>query len=216
MNSKPIRYAVAAAVAQQVVDRLKPGCAQVAIAGACRRRRPLVQEIEIVAVPAAVTDAYLFGPRRRSSPRKAPNLLRDSIERARVFFPPDKPCDGERYKRYSVYFDAVPGRHTLSTVETDQKIGVSLFLTSAESWGYELAIRTGPAVLSQLMIMRLADGGLLHNGYRCEGGQVWKRGEVGRGDSVAVKTEGAFFELLGCSMCGPEDREDLVKSLSRK
>jgi DNA polymerase/3'-5' exonuclease PolX len=52
-------YAQMMTIARAVVERLRPACQRIEIAGSLRRHRPMVGDIEICAIPIMPTD--LFG-----------------------------------------------------------------------------------------------------------------------------------------------------------
>lgn len=48
-------------IASDIVEKLSPHCDLINIAGSCRREKPEVKDIEIVALPSVVTGKDLFG-----------------------------------------------------------------------------------------------------------------------------------------------------------
>lgn len=117
MSKSPKRpYAEIFPVAKRIVERLRPYCQRIELAGSLRRGRPLVGDIELVALPRAQLD--LFGNSTGSR-----TLLDRFLEESGVQFAKN----GKLYKQFAY------GRHT-----------VDLFLpASPEHWGSIFQIRTG-------------------------------------------------------------------------
>jgi DNA polymerase/3'-5' exonuclease PolX len=77
-----------------------------------------------------------------------------------------------------------------------------VFIADANNLGPILAIRTGPALFSKMLVTKLRDRGLVQ-----EGGYV-KRGEGG--EIVPCATEEEYFRLCGVEWVEPEHRRDEV------
>ena len=133
---------IAKRIAEELVERLRPGCVQIEIAGSIRRRSPWVHDIEIVAEPWW---------------EKVPNLLGEAITyrsglddvlaelqelQALRSFPGSK--HGERMKQFAV---------------APLGIKVDLFIVRPPAqWGSLLAIRTGPAHYSHWLVTQAQPG----------------------------------------------------------
>lgn len=114
---KKVPHADALEIANHIVDAISPYCERVEIAGSLRRKRPMVGDIEIVALPLLSAD--LFGEPLPD----APTPLDRFLEQKRVRFVKN----GARYKQFQY------GKFT-----------VDLFLPeSAAHWGAVYFIRTG-------------------------------------------------------------------------
>jgi DNA polymerase/3'-5' exonuclease PolX len=132
-------------IAQRIVAGISPYCERVEIAGSLRRKRPLIGDIEIVALPKRAVD--LFGQPASSLPTELDLFLRARLG-------DDLVKDGGKYKQFPY------AGHQ-----------VDLFLpASAGHWGCIYLIRTGSYEFNQwLMNVQqrragvLFREGLLHN-----------------------------------------------------
>jgi DNA polymerase/3'-5' exonuclease PolX len=113
-------------IAGQVVDALAPHCDIINVAGSCRREKPEVKDIEIVALPKVVTGKDLFGSdvaNARSPQFKATAFGLGTVNKGRF--------DG-RYMQIEMKTSAGP-------------INLDLFMPEAEDYYRQFAIRTGSA-----------------------------------------------------------------------
>lgn len=142
-------YAEARATAEEIVGLLQPFCVQIDIAGSVRRKKAMVSDIEIVAIPKPTLD--LFGqPLERTD---VDWWLDDTLPQSDVL------KNGPRYKQF-IYRDTQ----------------VDLFLATPMNYGYILMLRTGDADFSHRMVTLTTWGGFLPAGLRVDGGQVWRNG----------------------------------------
>jgi len=111
-------------VAQRLLEASRPYCERIEMAGSLRREKPMVGDIEIVAIPRPRTD--LFG-----TPVKGTKPLDSFFAERGVEFTKN----GDRYKQFQY------GRHV-----------VDLFLTTFECWGSVFTIRTGSADFSHWLV----------------------------------------------------------------
>lgn len=137
-QGQPIPLPVARGIAGELVDLLAPDCERIAIAGSIRRRKPMVGDIEIVAIPRfeQVTTglfedvthqvdmlhaqlAELIGTGVVGSRSVEVHRRDGSVETQQRM--------GERYKAL-VYRD----------------LPVDLFMADRDTWGCIFALRTGP------------------------------------------------------------------------
>lgn len=169
--------AEARAVADALLAKLRPHVKRAEIAGSVRRRRPLVKDVEIVAEPLDVPDG-LFGETRPGA-----SELREIVA---TWGHVSK--GGEKY----IQIEDVLG----------SGLNLDLFLvTPPASWAAILAIRTGPADYSQMLVTRLRGRFM-----RCEQGRV-QRSVPGQGwTEVPTPTEADFFAACGVAWVPPEER----------
>lgn len=173
----------AARVAHRVVAWLTPGCSRIEVAGSIRRRRPDVGDVEIVAVPRLVDGERpsLFDPPSRVSALDP--VLAGLIADGRLAPHPERPANGEKYKRLWI---PTPG------------IQLDLFLvTPPAEWGPILTIRTGPAAFSERLVTMLK-----RKGWGSRDGRVLNL----RGEVVPCPEERDFFVACGEPWTEPEDR----------
>lgn len=142
--------------ADEIMAWLRPVTGKLAIAGSVRRKRPEVKDIEIVAVPA-YREGGLFGG--ESMNLLGPELLRrhDAGQLGKIH------QRGESFAQIEIP-DLIRYDRTPACLD--------LFMVSAETFGYHLAIRTGPASFSQRLVTQQKRGGLLHDDAWCKGGKV--------------------------------------------
>jgi len=142
------------------------------IAGSIRRKKKLVGDVEIVCIPKKVMDMDLFGHVEEQ---------RDQgfIDQVNIFSKVKGKPTG-KYTQRIVY-----------------GVKVDIFMVNHDSWGTQLAIRTGPAEYSHKVLARR----WCSMGYKMEGGVLHRNGEA-----VPVKNERSLFNLLGLRWVEPENR----------
>ncbi len=114
--------------ASQIEKRLGPGCERIMIAGSIRRRVSHVGDMEIVAIPRRETD--LIG---EPGPSVLDSRLAALLHEERLGW---GSRNGPKWKHF--YVPAIPG------------FGLDLFIVTPETWGVQLAIRTGPPATAGL------------------------------------------------------------------
>ena len=148
-----ISLAGAAKVAGKLVAALSPGCERIEIAGSIRRGRPDVGDIELVAIPRIeqIRDGFFDLAALDRLEVMIDALIADS----EISPHPTDPKRGERYAKLL---------HVESGLQLD------LFMSSRESYGLILLIRTGPADYSRRFVTDIRPlgwhvaGGSLHRG----------------------------------------------------
>jgi DNA polymerase/3'-5' exonuclease PolX len=139
-------YERARAIAERAKASLAPFCTRIEIAGSIRRRKPVVKDIELVAIPRQLPSG-LFGDE---------NIV-----------DPD-------FCRVVERWPAIKGRPTDKYTQRRLPEGIvlDLFMANADNWGAILLIRTGDRDFSAHMIGSV----LPRQGYRQKDGYVWKHG----------------------------------------
>jgi hypothetical protein len=209
-------------IAETLRDLLRPACEEIVIAGSIRREKAEVKDVELVCRPIARMN--LFG-------EPAGNVLAAQIEAAmarEVHLSWDRrtPRNGERYKRF-----------WWAGWNPSAGIAVDLFIADRDNFGNTLAIRTGNAEFSQLLVTDRTHGGMMPtaiggNGrWRLwqNGGYLWRvpagryvtsNGPTPDGSPLAVPErvscpdEAAFFATLGI-VAVPEPRERDAACIAR-
>lgn len=197
-----MKRAKALSLAQNLVFELIPFCERIQIAGSLRRSKPEVKDIEILAIPRPadrIVERDLFGEIIAESfhchleKELARRLADDSWPWRKDF---RSPRWGKRYKRL---------RH-------ERGICCDLYLTDPQRWGYQLAIRTGPAKFSHAIVtIGLRRGwhftdSLLHQHPKRDG-KVCPKGE----DCPLIlptMEERDIFEALQLPWLKPDERTD--------
>jgi DNA polymerase/3'-5' exonuclease PolX len=161
-----VPLATADLVAADLLDLLVPGCSRIQIAGSVRRRKAIVHDIEIVAIPriGQRVKAGLFGDETEpvnmleeevTDHLVAGTLSLRPVENHRADGSVDvQEKNGPAFK--ALVFDGIP---------------VDLFITDVDRWGCIFALRTGPGDWNVRLVMdckrinrRVAEGRVLHLG----------------------------------------------------
>lgn len=144
-DGKP--YHLVMPVAERLVMELDRHCERIEIAGSLRRLKPMVRDIEIVAIPTRATN--IFG-----EPVAGKTYLDHALDVLGVNFT----ARGQKYQSF-----------------TYNGHKVDLFLPTRETWGSIFAIRTGSADFTHQLVsgpplgirpaeIRFSEGRLWHNG----------------------------------------------------
>lgn len=158
----------AKAIAEDVVRQLSPHCHRIEIAGSIRRKRKWSKDIEIVCIPKPYdTGLFLSGFAEVVSQWKK---IKGELE-------------------YGVL------RYTQRVHPTG--ITIDIFITTEDSWGYQLAIRTGPWDYSKNVLA----AGWVSRGYKGVEGQLTYKGKP-----VIVREERDLFQRIGLNYVEPENR----------
>lgn len=180
--------------ADEFVELIGPYCERIEIAGSIRRQREDVGDIEIVAIPRIEQrelPGSLFEPKLEDVDMlhefclqlRRDNVLEDRLSVA------GSPSFGPKSKR--CLFRGFP---------------LDLFsVHDPLSWGYILALRTGPGELNK-QLMQDRPAGYRPMGLHMESGLIHDRGV-----RVDTSTEEQFFALFDLPCLPPEHRGTLVK-----
>lgn len=169
-----------------IVDYLKPFCQRIEIAGAIRRGSLEVRDIDIVLEPLRQSGRNLFGemvdagfhPDFHMAMITLPNVAKLVYLRG-----------GERMRVYQ--------SHKL-------ECNVDIFIVGfPASWGATLAIRTGPAVFSKLLVTSRLDGGAMPPGMKQDQGCLWRGGV-----RLDTDSEEEWFQAIGVPCWAPPDRTE--------
>lgn len=192
MLTVPTRYGLqsAAEKANELFERLKPACDAMSVAGSIRRRAATVKDIELVVVPLPARGATLFDATATigdpfEQPKNRVDLLVERlIAEGFVAWDDELKRRGRRYKR--LRFGTLP---------------VDLFIVERDSFGLQLALRTGPAEFSKRLVTQQWKEGWLPDDMRVQDGRLYRAGQ-----RVAVPTEAAFFNAIELTYKKPEAR----------
>ncbi len=143
---KKYPYSEARAMALDILEQLRPHCIRAEIAGSIRRKRPLVGDIEIVAIPKPYSTGGLFS----------------DYGIATVVNQWEK-----------VKGDMVYGKTKYTQRILPNGIALDLFLTTEENWGMTFALRTGSADYSYKVLASswVSLGYKSEDGYLCKDGK---------------------------------------------
>lgn len=174
-------------IASEMRMLLVESCERIEIAGSIRREKPEVGDGELVAIPRVVDGVNLLHQRLDAlvamnmpgGPRKA-----DITDK-----------NGKVSQRWGDEYRAV----SYSGMKFD------IFMTDADSWGYQFLLRTGPAEGNTLIMSKLK---WKKAPFRVE------KGEVLLGETrVPVRNEDDFFFLIGLPYMEPKDRTEKAYKL---
>ena len=171
-------------IATAIVADLVPFCARIQVAGSVRRRKEVVGDIEIVAIPR-YAPAGLFGD-------CTANLLWEHLHAS----------DAYRFTKG----DQPAGRYYQLALPMHAGVQVDLFLAQPDNWGLTLLVRTGSAAFSTAMLARWKR----RQGIgRDQPGSVDGRLVTRAGHVVPTPEEETVFQLLGMPPVPPERRSSL-------
>jgi DNA polymerase/3'-5' exonuclease PolX len=180
--------AAAQAVADEITRALRPGCAEVVIAGSVRRLKPEVSDVEIVYVPRVETQpdpGDLFASRSANYAEEAIAALLKA---------------GTLAKRKNVNGAETFGPRNKLLVHMRTGIPVDLFATAADCLANYLVCRTGPAELNQHIATLALKRGWRWNPYGP--GFTALSGEA----SHPVTSEREVFDFVGLPYREPRER----------
>jgi DNA polymerase/3'-5' exonuclease PolX len=143
-----MKHADALAMAEDVLNTLKPHCDRILIARSIRRQRPEVKDCELVAIPKHLPGG-LFG----DLPEVSPGFVAAVNQWPKVLGEPT-------------------GRYTQRLLSDDFKL--DLFIADAENWGLILAMRTGSAMFSHEVLANT----WVRLGYTSVKGRLTRGGQV--------------------------------------
>lgn len=171
-------YADMFKLASALVERLRPACERIEIAGSIRRKKAEIGDIELVAIPKTIPD--LLGEPQ----------VQTEVDVLLAQWPITITKDGQKYKQF--LFNGTSG----------QSYQVDLFLQpDPATWGVNFLIRTGPSEFSTRMVTSVASGGLRPRDLLVRDGRVWRNGEA-----LATPEEGDVFALWDMDFIRPEER----------
>lgn len=161
-----------------LVERLRPACHRIEIAGSLRRQKPMVGDIEIVLIPIPLTN--LFGE----------PLETTEVDVALDRWPITVIKSGAKYKQFT--FDSTAG----------QTYTVDLFIQpDPATWGVNYMIRTGSADYTRRMVTKRSQGGLMPDELSVRDARVWRNGAA-----IETPEESDIFELWGMDFVEPKER----------
>ena len=168
-----MKLKMAQIIANKYLQLLRPYCERIEVAGSIRRQKSEVKDVELICIPKTVeTNEDMFKPTYGRVPQFV--QLVNSWTRIK-----GDPAEGKYCAR-----------------QLPEGIQLDLFICSAENWGYQLALRTGPAMFSKSLVCKLREFG-----YGCRDGNVYYR------DSLhPVEEEKEIFRMLRREFVPPEYR----------
>jgi DNA polymerase/3'-5' exonuclease PolX len=185
-EKKKYDRAVALAVANELVELMRPSVTRIEIAGSIRREKPLVSDVELVYAPRMVeVKDGLFDT-------KLDDAAADKIEAMLQWGPIIQ-------KRQNVNGSVTWGSKNKLAVHVASGIPVDFFSTTEENFWMSLVIRTGSTESN----MRLIEGAK-RRGYHLHAYGTFSSLHDGR--KIAVTSEREVFEIAGIAYVQPKDR----------
>lgn len=166
-----VPYGTAMNIAEKVIEYLNKFCSRVEIVGSLRRKCNDVKDIDILCIPKIKDNPDLFG-------EPTIEYLTDNMKLSKFG---TVAMNGPKLKRIKKH-----------TVFGDIQIEINIVTPPAE-WGVLCAIRTGPGLLSKMMVTsnRYTDGYLM-DGYYVKDGALWDP----ENNKIPTPEEKDFFRYL--------------------
>lgn len=191
MSEQRIPLRIAERMVVDVRNALAATCSKIEIAGSIRRRSPDVKDAEIVAIPSNATFALME------------NMVAAGAWTKALY-------GADRSTRWGTKYRGIDVRHYNSARDIYDQLRVELFMTELNSWGFQLALRTGPSDANRNLMVWMQKTPL-----RCKDGAVWyaedwqRKGDEWVSESkcrAIVRSEEAWFGLFGMPFVPPEAR----------
>lgn len=189
-------------IARDLVERLRPYCQRIEIAGSLRRGKSLIGDIEIVAIPQPAQAS--FGGGIISQPYQLDARIEEAVAQGRVTIIRSGP------KQKSLFFN----------LKNVGRVDVELWLQpDPATWGCNFMIRTGSADFAKWMVTSQGWGGAMPNELRFQDGRLWRvpndmrfQGgqtllEALRLHPLPTPEEADVFDALGLAWIPPHERE---------
>ncbi len=170
----------ARALAEEIIEELRPYCERIEVAGSVRRGKAQVKDIEIVALPLITYETDLLGnpvevnPLERYPWRSLGKVIKN----------------GSRYKQLELY-------------EAEIKLDLFIVLKPAQ-FGVIFTIRTGPAEFSQWCVTQRRKGGGLPSHCAVHEGGVYSGDDK---KPIPMPEELDFLDFLGLGWVEPGERK---------
>ena len=192
----PVKLAAARAIIDELVEVLRPACERIEVAGSVRRGKPEVKDAEVVITP---------------TPELLP-LTDDLIQYGRAQY---ALYGDSRTKRWGQNYRGLLYRG----------IKCELFMTTAESWGYQFWLRTGPGDANAYIMrwlglshvnapVRFQEGYGWYSQQWRHNGKKWLAPDRRR---LRITSEADLFAVLGMPYLPPAERTEMrYKLLTNK
>lgn len=191
-GGQPIPLAAAEAVAVALLDLLEPACERIEIAGSIRRRKPVVGDLELVAIPRLRPEPAgdLWGTEVRErdllAERVAALLAGGELSARAVTI---RRADGSTEQGRRM------GRAYLALVYRGLPVDLFIVHPPAE-WGVIFALRTGPGDWNIRLVSEVR-----RHGRRVAGGRI-----LSAAGPITCPEEADFFRAIGQPWLDPSER----------
>lgn len=188
MSQSNFHLSLAAAddLACRIAAEFAPVCERIEVAGSVRRLRPTAGDLELVVIPKFSPSLVAGVP----GPSLLEMALLAAVQQGRLIQAAKN--EGQRLKRFFI--------GSLKRQGKDFKLEINI--SDAERWPVELAIKTGSAEFSKMLVTYRKYGGFLPAHWKiCDGWQVWQ------GDTrLRFESERDFIEQMCGAWVPPEKR----------
>lgn len=190
-----MKHKLALAIAQRLIEAMRPHCERIELAGSLRREKSGVRDLEIVAIPhrvEVVSGATLFETTTEMRSELHHWAATEAVAHGVRWI---KPVTSE-----IIDWAPKPDAKYLRALVTapEGQIKLDLFLCRAENWGIIHLIRTGSAEFSQAVVTRARA-----IGKPIAGGTLTENGK-----DIATPEEADVFRVLGLHQVVPAWRLD--------
>lgn len=173
-------------MAEFYIGRLHADVERAEIAGSLRRGSGTVKDAEIVAIPKVQPD--LFGDAYGEC--RLHRVIVEAVDEGLLRWRAETHGKPQAFR--------TTPRKYYALVDVQSGCPVDLFVVRPPAqWGAIMAIRTGPADYSRMLVTKCREQGLV-----CKDGRLMN----GAGETVPTPTEEAFFEACGVAYVRPERR----------
>lgn len=173
----------AAGIAQDIITHVRPSMARIEVAGSIRRRKPVVGDIELVALPSdRERMVHLLGEMGQFIKPGVPGAI------------PWDPNPDAKYLRMRLPSGA----------------NLDVFIASEHNWGGLYLMRTGGAVGPDGKAFSGFVPGMFSRWKKMSGGgrMTGAQPTTTEGVQIPLREEQDFFELLSMNFVPPEERGD--------
>jgi DNA polymerase (family 10) len=175
-------------VADLLVAHLAPYSRRIQVAGSIRRQKPMVGDVELLAIPDVVTLRNLLGEVTSEL-----DTLDQGIQRLIE-------AGFLAYRLNRAGHRAGYGPKNKLLLHVPSGIPVDVFCTTEERWAMSLVIRTGPAELNKRLAAVAQAHGMKAHAY----GEGFTLAD---GSALACKSEEEVFAAVGWPYLPPEERK---------
>lgn len=186
MSATATRLTLAAGTqwANWLAELLRPACTRIEVAGSVRRQQSSIGDLDLVLIPNRDDTLLPDVPGESHLDRLLKRLTGPAAE-----------CDEHHGQCLSLTVNG-PAEKKLSIthcaprqddgVVQKVEIAAGLYVVTPETWGVQLAIRTGPWAYSKALVTPEPFGGLLRWDCRIKDGRVWQAQDAAAQRSARV------------------------------
>lgn len=197
-NKRP--HYLVQSVAEQIVANFEPYCQRIEIAGSLRRKKEMVGDIEIVAIPIVNEQKTLWG--KTASNKLHFNKLLNHVDHLLKMQKIGQAKDSAGRHRWGEKM-----RSIALITDKGEKYKIDLFMCTEVNWGNIFLIRTGSRAFSKWMVTKTTDGGGMPVNMRQLDGRLWEYIH-GAWEPLEIREEEEWFDVVGVPYVQPEYRHE--------